>query len=355
MQNFYIKNEKNNYCIIDSKEIEMEGFFLFTFLMQKLNVLASNDALNAMNQLIEEGGFWGIQENYYGKKESFYINILGYHAVALKNNSHETDRYSLSDIQNNFKKLQSLQAHYKTILDFINQHKAELMNVLPKEIKKYVNIEGQYNLICYSKKNYSKETYYTTSFFKQVKIAEFLKNPFDKLIQNWEKVLDSNGTPKTIEDNNFYEKFNEKEGYALFCNARGRDTNLNNSGFWGSTNSSLTDINQAKLFQNEAQAERYRKTGNFHDIAVVKVKVKFEEVVNRYGSIDVTPLEAAKAAQEKAYLDSLPTNLEEIKSLATKLLSACGTDNLVLKKELEKLIEQPHGKNVDTQKTRQKI
>lgn len=358
MRNFYIKNENNKYCLIDEKQFDMDGMFLYTLLTEKLKVKASQEAIEAYEKLESLGGFWGSWQQWNTSIQSFFINALAVRTVPLKNNNHETDKFSLADVANNYQNIKIMADSYSLILKFIQSQKTELFALYPKDVKAYVNLEGQYNNFCYSKKingkDYPMNKFMDTAFFEQAKLASFLSNPFDSLVKAWSKVLNENGVPLKIEENNFYEKFNEKEGYAIFCNGSGQGATLQNSGFWGSTNSSLTDINQAKLFQSEEQAQSYRKKGQFNNVAIVRVRVKFDEVLHCYGSVNVTPLEAAKAAQEKSYLESLATNQEEIKSLAQKLLSVYGESNEALNVELNKIIEE-QDKPINNKNTKKKI
>lgn len=348
MKSFYLKNQNGKYCILAQTQVDMDAIFLLDIYIGKFQQQLPDDIQEAFDTLTECGGFWGKKEYWNGgdisKYTSFFINLLSFKQVPLKNSSHETDKYTLNEVSENFKNLFKLQEKYQIITQFLLKNKTQFESLMPDDVKKYTPFRAhEFDL----KKPY----------FKQVKFNSLLKPSFDTLVKSWQTVLDTQGVPFDMEENSFAAKFNEKEGYALFCNDQ-YSADVKNSGFWGSTNSSLTDINQAKLFQSEAQIERYIKSGGFSNVAVVKVNVKFTEVVKSYGKINITPLETAKAEQEKNYLESLMTNREEVKDLATKLLSVCSHDNLVLKAELEKLIEKQNSlplEKVETVKAKKKI
>jgi hypothetical protein len=330
MKSFYLKNQKGKYCILGHTQVEMEAMCLVEIYTKKFKQTLPEDVQDAVNELTQYKGFWD-KKNYWnnGKTStytSFFIDIISFKQVPLKNSSHDTTAYSLTQVKDNYNNLLTLQKNYQIITQFLLGQKSHFEPLMPNDIKEYIPYRAN-------------EFDLNKPYFKQQKFNSFLKPCFDTLIKSWQTVVDEQGHALDVEDNNFASKFNEKEGYALFCNDQ-YSTDVKNSGFWGSTNSSLTDINQAKLFQSETHAERYVKSGGFKNIAIVRVNVKFDQVVKQYGHINVLPLEAAKAEQEKAYLDNLMTNTEEIKSLATKLLSAVAEEDTVLKEALKKLIEK---------------
>lgn len=354
MQNFYIKSDAS-YCVLEENEQEVGLVAIMDYLIQT-GKLQDEKVASALNSI---RGFINKQNN------SYHFKFITFRKAPMKNASQKTDAYSLTDVANNFHNLGILHTAMKVLEASYKKNEDLMQSVTTTEFKQYFDYSGTCDHKAHSyvwtkmrnasygysasdrqayedrQKGYINE--YKTQFpsyeFSHViDLKDFVKNPYKNMYAAWKKVLNDDGTPKVIEEDGFIQRFNEKEGYALFLADR---RNGGNFGFWGSTNSSLTDINQAKLFQNLKQAHRYASSMR-SGVALVKVNVKFSEVAETIGNIDTSALEAAKSAQEKAYLDSLMNDDNEVKSLAKKLLSACGEGVKYeeLKEHLNKLIDE---------------
>jgi hypothetical protein len=356
MQNFYIKAD-TSYCVLDAEEHKLGLVAIMDYLTQtgKISDIKVSNAIDSIRSFITNraGGYW--------------FNFISFRKSATKNASQKTDVYSLVDVANNFKNLAILQSAMKILEASYKKNMSLVDSITTEEFKKYFNYDETANYKAsyyasskmrnqsYSYHSKAREEYnnkqaayvaeylskFPTYLIKNVlELNDFARNHYKTVYAAWKKVLNDDGSPKSVEEDGFIQRFNEKDGYALFLEERYR--NEGNFGFWGSTNSSLTDINQAKLFQNLKQAHRYASSMRGKGVAIVKVNVKFEEVSQTIGQIDTSALEAAKSAQEKAYLDSLMNDDNEVKSLAKKLLSACGESAKYeeLKNHLNKLVEE---------------
>lgn len=373
MQNFYIKSGEH-YCILGEKRQELGLIAIIQYLVDTSHITHEK----IIEALKEVSGFIKTE----AQRPPFLFSFINFNKNLVKNAAQKTDVYSITNVAQNFNDLNILQKNMKLFELEYKKHTEIISKITTEQFKNYFSYE---NYLYAHMNNYSwgkmRQAHSKNSFgwsderrqnyqneeqkFKEearqkfpflkiihvLPMDEFIKNHYKTTLAAWKKVLDDSGHPLVVEENGFIQRFNEKEGYALFLKDQYR--NEGNFGFWGSTNSTLTDINQAKLFQNFKQASRYASSMHSEGIAIVKVNVKFEEVVHTIGKIDVSALDAAKSAQEKAYFDSLMNNENEVKSLATKLLHACGEKHQELKEHLNRLIEEKE--EVIIVKKRQKI
>ena len=355
MQKFYIKSGES-YCVLEEKKVDMGLISLVQYMVD--NGYTTDKKIKGALEIA-----LSFTQPMSGKS---LVKFIAFRKTSTKNASHITDKYSLSEVAENFKKLGIFQQAVNTLESFCKKEKIYISSIKTEEFKDYFTYDyfcdSYANNYAYNKmkeinftyscnyetrkqyeqknnefKSEGKEKFTQCLIVDTLRMDTFIYNHFKTSYAAWKKVLQDDGTPHVIEDDGFVQRFNEKEGYAIFL-PEGHDGK--NFGFFASAHTNLTDINQAKLFQNLSQANRYVPSTGRSDLAIVKVNVKFVEIVRYIGNIDTSALDAARAAQEKAYLDSLMSDENEVQSLAKKLLVACGEKHQKLKDELNQLIDE---------------
>lgn len=348
MDSFYVKL-KDDYCILYEGQISCEILPFISYLIHQKMI--DDEACLKAYQIIQQNA---LQENH-----QHFFPVMNYRLSNVKNSSNQNRHYTFEKIKEEYEKIQHLAGLYDTLIKEGKKHQKTLKQLTMLEFKDYCNYPSLMNSFQYSEtqkvyKSYSHGTkneyhhvmdllykQFSTLFSEQkvvqiINVNNFFKNKFSHHITRLENILDKNGVPFVIEEDKAEKKFKEKVGFALFC-----QDNLNAElfGFFSANNSALVDINQAKLFQNQAHAERYIKQSGLSNVVITKVNVRLEEIIRKVGDIDTMELEKAKIAQEKELLERMMSKEENINEVIQLLVNTYGTEHHLLKEELIKLLK----------------
>lgn len=368
MESFYIKL-KDDYCILHYSLIHIELLPISHYLMDN-GVITDKKVFEAFHYI--------SNINRQPQKQANAYAVLNYRLAKTKNSSNQNETFSLEKIRLEYEKISLLSQSYQTIIDETKKHSKYLKSLTIEHIKERIEYSGllgemvnkklnQLNLDSFSqyKYHYAKglrdfEVYQDynnqrekavneiqNSFFSSslnfiIDFPSLFKNKFQKHLQRINNILDNQGQPYQVENDTVEDKFKEKKAYALFCEDIFRKKVF---GFYTANNGALTDINQAKLFQNEAHVERYIKQSALSDVAVVEVNVKLEDIVKKVGEIDISQLELVKVAQEKEAFEQLISQEQVMNDVIHHLIATYGEKQPLLKEELLKIIQSKKEKN----------
>jgi hypothetical protein len=364
MQSFYIKLH-HDYCILHYSVIKSDILPLTHYLIDN-GVITDINVLNAFKKLVQ------LTTNTHNQSYYFSYHVLNYRLAKTKNSANQNEEFSLDKIAHEYEKLSQLSQYYQLIINETKKHSKylktltinhvkdrtnyliELKNVCDKHFNqlglqsfshyKYHHAKSENDLDAYDEFNLAKEkaakeaelSFLNSPLTFIIDFSNLFKNKFHQHFQRIGKILDNQGRPHHMVSDGIEDKFKEKKAYALFCQEEFRE---NVFGFFSSGNTSLTDINQAKLFQNEAHVERYIKQSGLNDLAIVQVNVKLDSIIKKVGDIDISNLETVKIAQEKESFEKLIEQEKMMEDVMYHLIEIYGEKQPLLKEELLKIIE----------------
>lgn len=378
MTHFFIKSQEK-YCFIQKVNVEVQTLFWMSYLIDTKKV-TNEQVISIFNELV----LMSSNKN----EEAYIFEFLIFSKSAIKKSYHNNASYTLKDIALNFEKLNTFHEKMKVIEKESKKHSEVFNTMTNEEFKNYFKFDRWANHFSYSfepepynplelkelmgnivnnklvirfteKKNldFKEKAKRALQIFSKQKFVDnfhmrnnhcYVSYDFKNYLKNWKNILNNEGYPKEIENDDAMLRFNEKESFAIFIH----DNENNTSGFLSSNESYISDINQARLYQSEELARKAEKTLT-NSGAIVKVKVKFEEVMHNPHNINVSVLEKVSSTKEKEMLEASLDN-DEMQNLAKKLLNLCQENNEKLKSELEKLLIQENNK-VEKLSKKQKI
>jgi hypothetical protein len=313
MENFYIKKNLK-YCVL----YDWKNFIVFLPIIEKMieqGMTIDTKAIDAFN-------FFKTHTIQHTPVE-YEFQFISYAVEATKKSSDPTTLHSLKEIKENFFKLIQASEYYVVLAQEFKGKGKLILDINQQAFALYPDYQKVIN-----------QMFYMPS----------LGNPYESYLKMWTKVLNKQGIPLKIEENqDLATQYKEEFSYALFVE------DFNGVAGYLSNKKQVTGISQAKLFQTEALAHQELGISvlKYPNAAIVKIHITFNEIIKKFGSVNTQILDKVAVVQEKEKLE-LGANNE--KEMIQYLMAKYGENNPQLHSELEKLAQANEQKEIKKQK-----
>lgn len=330
MQSSYITHPEG-YCYLNETNEELNFINLIDYFIKKGFIKDRH----IQEQVKKLKSFCQHDKDH----KKWHFSFIDYSVYSSKS-IHEFDEKTFDEIAKNFETLKEVEQLSKNLIEVLSTKsmKEAMKNLTNEEFKSYLNeyqareffdkkevilrkkISEEQNISMYSAALYRevdalmkpiRQEYFLMPVMKcHTDYKKALKTNLTSVVEHWGEVLNEDGRPKNVETNSATEHFKEATSYAIFCE------NYSGVGYWFQKSFSLVPLKEARLFESEKDAlsemERHKLKG-----AIVAVNVKFINITQTIGKIDLSDLEVVVAHQEKEHIEQMDT----IESLANKLLA----------------------------------